>query len=141
MEEQIYKRQVTKLSHSKRVVDAKQTDRHFEENDLSQLYNTDNIEPNDVDPPQCSKIEDVVLKTILKSTRYVRKYHCHDSLLEDIDDAMSQEDKNLAWEEFEHQKQFEKKAPEVLMSRINAHEFVDETIHGFTTSDLLKVGR
>lgn len=115
MEEKIYKRQVTKISLSKRVLDAKSTHRHYEENDLAQLYNTENIEPNIV-PPQFELPKDKLLKKLLqKHNDIIYKYHTHDSLLqENVDEHLTQIAKRLAWEEFENAKKFEKKATKVL---------------------------
>lgn len=142
MEEQTYKRQVNKLNLSTRVVDAKETDRHYEEHDLSQLYNFDNIEPaiDKIDPSIIDQVEDELLMTVLKSpNNMIYKYHCHDSLLQDINDELTQDEKDSAWYEFELDKQLEKKAQEVLMSRINDNESEDMDIYGFSTSELLKL--
>lgn len=78
----MYKRQVNKLSLAMRVVDAQNTDRHYEEHDLSQLYSTANFEPdesvNQVLP------DDKLLINVLEGHRgIIYKYHTHDSLIKE----------------------------------------------------------
>lgn len=139
MEEQVYKRQINKLNLSTRVVDAKGADRHYEESDLSQLYTTENIEPCDVDRSDFGKVNDEMLMEILREHDMIYKCHCHDSLLQDVDDSLTQDEKNEAWEDFEHDKKLEKKAPEVLTSKITDDVSEDIDIYGFSTSELLEL--
>lgn len=81
MEEKIYNRQVTKLSLSCRVVDEQQIERHYSNNDLSELYK---FEPNTTgEKPTLNLPKDRLLAEIfLKYKDYVENYHEHDSLLE-----------------------------------------------------------
>lgn len=105
MEEAIYNRQVTKISMSKRVVDEQQIDRHFKKDDLDQLYSIMNIEStNDIE--QTEPPSDYILSNLMKNFKnVVHKYHCHDSLLQNKgDEALSVEERKLAWTEYENEK-------------------------------------
>lgn len=81
MEEKIYNRQVTKLSLSCRVVDVQQIERHYTNNDLSELYK---FEPNTSNEERTLNLpKDRLLREIfLKYKKCVENYHEHDSLLE-----------------------------------------------------------
>lgn len=110
MEEQTYKRQVNKLNLSTRVVDAKATDRHFEESDLAQLYSVDDIEPADLDIQSCGQVVDQILAELLKSpNNMISKFHLHDSLLQDVEETLTQDQEDLAWTQFEFHKNLEKR--------------------------------
>lgn len=140
MEEQTYKRQVNKLNMSTRVIDAKGTDRHYEENDLAQLYSVDNIEPTDLDVPNIGEVEDQVLAELLKTpNNMITKYHLHDSLLQDVDETLTESQKAVAWLKFEYLKSSEKKAPQFMLSKITDAEPEEMDIHEFSTSELLKL--
>ncbi|ESO93813.1 hypothetical protein LOTGIDRAFT_105088 [Lottia gigantea] len=108
MEEKIYERQVTKQSLSQRVVDEHQIERHFTANDLQELYA---FRPDRLDDP--NRVEktpilpkDTLLAELLKSEKdWIVTYHEHDSLLENkLGDALSEEERKSAWEEYETDK-------------------------------------
>lgn len=107
MEEKIYNRQVTKISLSKRVLDAKQIEQHFESNELAHLYCSKHIETTDIHSNFAESpmpIDDVLAKILLRLGNLVQKYHIHDSLLEGTDQQLTAEEQNFAWEEFEDAK-------------------------------------
>lgn len=99
MEDKIYKRQVNKISLSKRVVDAKQTDRHYKEHDLAQLYCTQNIDTTDsfADPDQLPS--DKLLAQVLQSHNdLIQGYQRHETLLQDNEGNLTEEEKKrLGW--------------------------------------------
>ncbi|CAB0032757.1 unnamed protein product [Trichogramma brassicae] len=81
LEETVYNRQVTKLSLSNRVLDKKETKRHFNEEELDISVNVPLRLPSD--SPEFPPPEDNVLSSILK--RLKDSIHCyteHDSLLQ-----------------------------------------------------------
>ncbi|CAH1116535.1 unnamed protein product [Phaedon cochleariae] len=103
MEMKIYERQVTKQAISKRVIDEQQIDRHYNQNDLQELYKCD-LEPTDRPIPMVPK--DVLLGELLqKHENRIYKYHLHQSLLENKEaEGLNEEERKAAWDEFENEK-------------------------------------
>lgn len=108
MEEKIYERQVTKQSLSQRVVDEHQIDRHFNSNELQELYN---FKPDRLDDP--NRVEktpmlpkDFMLAELMKSQKdWFVNYHEHDSLLENkIGEELDEEERKAAWEEYDNER-------------------------------------
>lgn len=106
IEEQVYRRQVTKLSISKRVIDQQQIDNHYEQQDLSQYYNIDNINPQDDvqeifqhNVPQ----DQVLIKLCEKYSYLIHSYHIHDSLFENkSEEGLTEVQMDIAWREFDY---------------------------------------
>lgn len=105
MEDAIYERQITKLSMSKRVVDELQIDRHFKRNDLDELYSIQNIELMGDDDVN-EEPNDCILSNLMKTLKnIIYKWQYHDSLLQNkVDENLSAEERQLAWDEFENEK-------------------------------------
>lgn len=105
LEELVYKKQVTKLSISKRVVDQHQIDRHDynDIHDLSGYYSTERINPLDHDSVHHVIPDDPFLKKQLeKPDNLIYKYHVHDTLLENkTEESLSKIDRKRAWTEYE----------------------------------------
>ncbi|KAF5274101.1 hypothetical protein FQR65_LT04499 [Abscondita terminalis] len=103
MEMKIYERQVNKQAISKRVIDEQQIDRHYNQNDLAELYKFD---PDPIDQITPLVPKDVLLAELLiKEKDRIFKYHEHQSLLENKEDEVLNEDeRKAAWEEFENEK-------------------------------------
>ena len=112
MEEKIYDRQVTKQSLSMRVVDQMQIGRHYYFAELQELFNFTPACPPPEDPaPLDNKPQDdFILSNILDQLqpKWVVNYHKHDSLLEHIfDEELSEEERKLAWENYNASKKME----------------------------------
>lgn len=104
MEEKIYERQVTKQAISKRVIDEQQIDRHYAENDLTELYKFEPIpaEPRALPPLPKDRLFAEMLK---EHEKQIYKYHEHDSLLENKEEeTLTEEERKAAWEDFENEK-------------------------------------
>lgn len=102
MEEAIYKRQVTKILLSKRVVDELQIDRHFKRSDLEELYSTENIELMNNDDPIELPRDHILSKLMMKYENIIYRYQYHDSLLKNKEDEnLSAQERELAWDEYE----------------------------------------
>lgn len=104
MENKVYERQVTKQAISKRVIDEQQIDRHYNQNDLAELY-AFAAEPEEERPiPMVPK--DRLFADLLQShEKNIFKYHEHNSLLENKEDeTLNEEERKAAWEEFENEK-------------------------------------
>ncbi|XP_061189382.1 transcriptional regulator ATRX-like [Saccostrea echinata] len=108
MEEKIYERQVTKQSLSQRVIDEHQIDRHFNANELAELYT---FRPDRLDDP--NRVEktpmlpkDFMLAELMKSQKdWFVNYHEHDSLLENkIEEILDEDERKAAWEEYENER-------------------------------------
>lgn len=106
MEHAIYKRQIAKISLSKRIVDEQHMNRHFERADLVQLYSTENIEPKPTFQSNTQVPGDDVLATqLIKCNDFIYDWHCHDSLLEsNEEETLSPEEMQLAWAEFKSER-------------------------------------
>ncbi|KAB0803202.1 hypothetical protein PPYR_00172 [Photinus pyralis] len=103
MEMKIYERQVTKQAISKRVIDEQQIDRHYNQDELAELYMFD-PEPTDTVIPLVPK--DKLLGELLQmESDRIYKYHEHQSLLENIEvEELNEAERKAAWEEFEREK-------------------------------------
>lgn len=95
MEEKIYKRQITKQAMSQRVVDAKQLDRHFTNDELAQLYRFETDVDNDpLDKYDADRVKDKVLRKLMDEyAELIVSYREHDSLL------IHRDEENLTEEE------------------------------------------
>ncbi|KAG5673897.1 hypothetical protein PVAND_003900 [Polypedilum vanderplanki] len=105
MEEKIYERQVTKQAISKRVIDEQQIDRHYNQNDLQELYKYE-LEPDDDIREIPILPKDRLFAEVLKTYEdMIYKYHEHDTLLENKEEeTLDEEERKAAWEEFEAEK-------------------------------------
>lgn len=99
----VYERQVTKQAISKRVIDEQQIDRHYNQHDLQELYK---YEPCPSDRPVPLVPRDMMLAELLQDeTRFIFKYHEHQTLLENKEDEeLDEEERKAAWEEYENEK-------------------------------------
>jgi transcriptional regulator ATRX len=95
MEEKIYKRQITKQAMSQRVVDAKQLDRHFTNDELAQLYRFEpDIDNDPLDKYDADRVKDKVLRKLMDEyVDLIVSYREHDSLL------IHRDEENLTEEE------------------------------------------
>lgn len=110
MEEAIYKRQIAKISMSKRIVDEQQINRQFKRGDLVQLYATENITPKPTFQSNAQVPgDDILAKQLIKYRNFIHDWHCHDSLLQNNEEeTLSPEERQLAWDEFKNEKTNEK---------------------------------
>lgn len=105
MEEAMYKRQVAKISMSKRVIDAQQIDRHFKRDDLCELYSTKNIDPKSEKDNTIVPNDTVLAKQFIEHKHILYNYHSHDSLLQsNEEDNLSHEEQQQAWSEFKSER-------------------------------------
>lgn len=104
MEEKIYKRQVTKVSLEKRVLDEHQIERHYTMGNLQELYMYNPLPMEMWSVPKLPK--DIMLADILKKHKdVIVAYHEHDSLLENKEeDEMTEEERRAAWDDFEKER-------------------------------------
>ena len=104
MEEKIYERQIIKQSLSCRVVDEQAIQRHFKAGELSELYNFKPDTRKDRPTPLVPK-DRLLADLLLKHKEFIVGYHEHDSLLENKpEEDMTEEEKQIAWNEYEQEK-------------------------------------
>lgn len=104
MEEKIYERQVTKQAISKRVIDEQQIDRHYNQNDLQELYRYD-LEPDDERILPLLPKDRLFADMLRKFENMIYKYHEHDTLLENKEEeTLDEDERKQAWEEYETEK-------------------------------------
>ncbi|XP_033248524.1 transcriptional regulator ATRX homolog isoform X1 [Drosophila miranda] len=100
MEEKVYSRSVTKQAMSFRVVDEQQIDRHYNMEELAELYTLTKPKKSERSMPVLPK--DTILAHLLRQSELVYKYHEHDSLLENkVEQELSEQEKADAWETYE----------------------------------------
>ncbi|XP_070490376.1 transcriptional regulator ATRX homolog isoform X2 [Chironomus tepperi] len=141
MEEKIYERQVTKQAISKRVIDEQQIDRHYNQNDLQELYKYE-LEPDDEVREIPILPKDRLFAEILqKYEDTIWKYHEHDTLLENKEEeTLDEDERKQAWEEFEQEKtrpQLQQYYPQPQMR--NTGPVTSNNIFGIRTDILLKL--
>ena len=102
MEEKIYKRQITKQAMSQRVVDAKQLDRHFTNDELAQLYQFEpDINNDPLDKYDAERVKDKVLRKLMAEyEELIVSYREHDSLLiHRVEENLTEEEQKQAQHE------------------------------------------
>ena len=119
MEENIYKRQITKQAMSQRVIDAKQLDRHFTYDELAKLYQFQpNINNDPLDKYDAERIEDEILRKLMNEYKdLIVSYREHDSLL------IHRDEENLTEEEQKQAQNEDKRSK----TRFNNHEKAPST--------------
>lgn len=107
MEEKIYMRQVSKTQLAQRVIDEHQLDRHFTYQELKELYSFyPDVYDENVEPLYAMPKDDVLKSLLLKNKNLIVKYHEHDSLLENkIDEGLTEEERQTAWQQYEQESQ------------------------------------
>jgi transcriptional regulator ATRX len=143
MEEKIYERQVTKQAISKRVIDEQQIDRHYNQNDLLELYKYD-LEPEEERILPILPKDRLFAEMIKKYEDTVYKYHEHDTLLENKEEEMlNEEERKQAWEEFESEKnrpQYSAMYPYPMQhQRPTTGPVTSNSVYGIRTDILLKL--
>jgi hypothetical protein len=142
MEEKIYERQVTKQAISKRVIDEQQIDRHYNQNDLQELYKYD-LEPDDERILPILPKDRLFAEMLKKYEDVIYKYHEHDTLLENKEgETLNEEERKQAWEEFEAEKKQPQFAPymqQPQMQRNFTGPVTSNNIFGIRTDVLLKL--
>lgn len=142
MEEKIYERQVTKQAISKRVIDEQQIDRHYNQNDLQELYKYE-LEPDDEvrEIPILPK-DRLFAEMLQKYEDMIWKYHEHDTLLENKEEeTLNEDERKQAWEEFEQEKtrpQFVSYYPQQQQQQ-RTGPVTSNNIFGIRTDILLKL--
>lgn len=142
MEEKIYERQVTKQAISKRVIDEQQIDRHYNQNDLQELYKYD-LEPDeDIKEIPILPKDRLFAEMLKKYEDVLYKYHEHDTLLENKEEeTLDEEERKQAWEEFEAEKKRPQYVPYMpqLQQQQRTGPVTSNNIFGIRTDILLKL--
>lgn len=139
MEEKIYERQVMKQSISKRVIDEQQIDRHYNQNDLQELYRYD-LEPDEERILPLLPKDRLFAELLKKYENLIFKYHEHDTLLENKEEeTLNEEERKMAWEEFEQEKNRPQYVPYVQQTTRGIGPVTSNNIFGIRTDVLLKL--
>lgn len=122
---------VTKQAISKRVIDEQQIDRHYNQTDLSELYQFNAVSEEERPVPLVPK--DRLFADLLQShDKEIFKYHEHNSLLENKEDeGLNEEERKAAWEDFEN----EKTAPKFNLMQTMVRNGMYETLRLLVQQD------
>ncbi|XP_013137247.1 PREDICTED: uncharacterized protein LOC106102354 [Papilio polytes] len=100
MEQKIYERSVTKQAVACRVVDSQQIDRHYNMDELTELYKFDETGAG-VESGVAAGVTDVALLRVARDAP-LHAVHEHDSLLRDSHDQhLPEHERAAAWKQFE----------------------------------------
>lgn len=123
MEEKILRRQITKLSLSSRVVDEHQIERHFKFDDVNEMYRYDEEDPSLKDKVLAVPKDRLLADLLISHREWIRDYEQFDSLLENKpDEGLTNEEKEIAWKEYELESSRNRANISVNDSRIIANE-------------------
>lgn len=104
IEDKIYERQIAKLAISKRVIDEKQIDRHYKEDELKELYSIEKIDPTEEKPSVMLPKDQLFANQLQKYPDRIWKYHEHDELLSlSKEETLSKDENEAAWNTFQRE--------------------------------------
>ncbi|XP_013187647.2 uncharacterized protein LOC106132696 [Amyelois transitella] len=101
MEQKIYERSVTKQAVACRVVDEQQIDRHYNMQELTELYRFDESGAGVAGGVACG-VRDVALLRVAR-LRALHAVHEHDSLLRGSEPALPEHERQAAWSQFQQE--------------------------------------
>jgi hypothetical protein len=120
----VYSRSVTKQAMSFRVVDKQQIDRHYNTDELSELYTLTKPDIKHRPTPQLPQ-DDILRRLLYMHPDKVYKYHEHDSLLENkLEEELSEEEKREAWKSYENDEQQAKRTTMYSVSFLGSYLFI-----------------
>ncbi|XP_022652460.1 transcriptional regulator ATRX homolog isoform X2 [Varroa destructor] len=103
MEEKIYARNILKESTQHRVLDDSNMERHFTHEDVRDLYLFTPYEESEKVLPPVPK-DRLLAELILRQKDNIVKVHEHQQMLQNLEDDLSEEDRRIAWEEYQREK-------------------------------------
>ena len=118
MEQVIYERSITKMAVSHRVIDKHQISRHYNSSDLEKIYRRipETVNGSVISVPIR---ESVLLKVIKENGNIVYQVKDHASLFENRpDEELNDEERRLAWEEYENEASDVSQVPQTSDSTI-----------------------
>ena len=116
IEQKIYFRQVLKESLSERVVDKNAKERNFTKDDVSELYRF--TVATEESPVTTVPSDNVLADLVLKHPYWIGNHYEHDTLLQDDADDLNEEEKRIAWEEYERERERAHTPPPNVMNNI-----------------------
>ncbi|XP_014365796.2 uncharacterized protein LOC106716733 [Papilio machaon] len=128
MEQKIYERSVTKQAVACRVVDSQQIDRHYNMDELTELYKFDET-GSSVESGVAAGVTDVALLRVARDAPLHAVYE-HDSLLRDShDQQLPEHERAAAWKQFEmeqghsHMANLENNLLKTPTKKIHGHDY------------------
>lgn len=104
MEEKMYARNILKESTSFRVLDDSNIERHFTHEDVRDLYTFTAYDESNRKTPGVPK-DKMLAELILRHPKLIVDVHEHQQLLQNLEDDLSQEDRRIAWDEYQREKE------------------------------------
>lgn len=138
MEEVIYRKQIEKQATALRVIDVQQVDRHFNQDELMNIYNTAGLRQES--RPEYAKPLDEVLAKLMANDDSIDRFHTHDEMLCDSqEEDLTEVEKREAWLDYETEKPTKSKDLSRFKSLMHTGSTIPQDVYSIPSDKLMEL--